>query len=80
MKSSDLTDLSAKANCLSKQPRLNHPARTTMQPNTSSLQHLDDYRRYGRQMILDEFGLPGPRVYFLACVKKNLTVIPAQAN
>ena len=51
-----------------------------MQPNTSSLQHLDDYRRYGRQMILDEFSLPGSRVYFLACVKKNLTVIPAQAN
>lgn len=21
--------------------------------------HLDDYRRYGRQMILDGFGLPG---------------------
>ncbi len=25
----------------------------------SSLNHLDDYKRYGRQMILDGFGLPG---------------------
>ncbi len=26
---------------------------------TSSLHHLDDYKRYGRQMILDGIGLPG---------------------
>jgi hypothetical protein len=25
----------------------------------SSLHHLDDYKRYGRQMILDGIGLPG---------------------
>lgn len=25
----------------------------------SRLDHIDDYRRYGRQMILDGFGLPG---------------------
>ena len=24
-----------------------------------TMQHLDDYQRYGRQMILDGFGLPG---------------------
>jgi adenylyltransferase and sulfurtransferase len=26
---------------------------------TSGLHHLDDYKRYGRQMILDGIGLPG---------------------
>lgn len=27
--------------------------------NNSRLDHIDDYKRYGRQMILDGFGLPG---------------------
>lgn len=25
----------------------------------SRLGHIEDYQRYGRQMILDDFGLPG---------------------
>lgn len=29
--------------------------------------HLLDYQRYGRQMILDGFGLPGQISLFLAC-------------
>ena len=35
----------------------------------SSLHHLDDYKRYGRQMILDGIGLPGAlalaRIHFI---------------
>jgi adenylyltransferase and sulfurtransferase len=30
-----------------------------MATNPATLNALDDYRRYGRQMILDKFGLPG---------------------
>ena len=31
------------------------------------LAHIDDYPRYGRQMILDNFGLQGPLPTFLDC-------------
>lgn len=33
---------------------------------------LDDYRRYGRQMILDGFGLPGIVLCFHVGTKSNL--------
>jgi hypothetical protein len=29
-----------------------------------TLHHLDDYKRYGRQMILDGIGLPGTQAFF----------------
>ena len=32
---------------------------STLAPMAASSLHLDDYKRYGRQMILDGIGLPG---------------------
>ena len=42
----------------------NLPGVTTDDASWPRLAHIDDYPRYGRQMILDNFGLQGPLHYF----------------
>ena len=43
----------------------------------SGLHHLDDYKRYGRQMILDGIGLPGAltltQIPFLYLINDRMT-------
>jgi hypothetical protein len=50
----------------------------------SSLHHLDDYKRYGRQMILDGIGLPGAfgsrSNHFIIFINDRMVDAPPQVS
>jgi hypothetical protein len=47
---------------------------------TASSLHLDDYKRYGRQMILDGIGLPGPSARTSLFFFHQMTLVRVNAH